>query len=222
MITDDEVMRLFEEADPARAPDTAPVPDAVSDLDTLRSSAAVPAVATVPASITAAHRRGRTVVAAVAAVTVLVLGAVALASRDDESGPPTRATPTTTSLDVHAQAVATAYSALSAQVSSICSAAHARLASELTAAGIDPADPSGSSAGTEAMARVLDETLPELRALVPPDLIRDWWAIAYSRLAQLPTAWRNPSATGAASAAGIIHSVEYEFGLMDCTLGSGR
>ena len=42
MITDDEVMRLFEEADPARAIGTAPVPDAVSYLDTLRSSSVVP------------------------------------------------------------------------------------------------------------------------------------------------------------------------------------
>jgi hypothetical protein len=93
MITDDEVMRLFEEADPARAIDTAPVPDAVSYLDTLRSSSDVPAVETVPASIPAPRPRGRRFVFAVAAVSVLVLGAVALISREDESGTSTRATP---------------------------------------------------------------------------------------------------------------------------------
>jgi hypothetical protein len=228
MITDNEVLRLFEEADPARAPDTAPVTDAVSYLHTLWSSTNLPAVATVPASIPAPRRRARTAVAAVAAVSVLVLGA--LISRDDEPAPPQiGTTPPTTTFDVrrevddlHAQAIATAYSTLSAQVRSICAAAKERHEADVAAAAIDPADPQALSAWSESMARDLEETLPELRALVAPTVIRDLWELTYSRLAQLPTAWRNPNATGAASAAGIIHAVEYEFGLMDCTLGSPR
>jgi hypothetical protein len=37
VITDDEVMRLFERADPARLDDSAPVIDAAGYLDTLRT-----------------------------------------------------------------------------------------------------------------------------------------------------------------------------------------
>jgi hypothetical protein len=215
MITDDEVMRLLEEADPGRAADISPVSDARSYLDTLRSTIDVPAVATVPTSIPPTRRRVRPVVAAVAAVTVLVLGAVALVSRD-ESGPPTRATPPTTSPDSYPANFFAAERAFSVQVKRICSAANDRYMSERAAAGIAA---QMGQAQMELMARVLDETLPQLRALVPPDLIREAWETTYWLLAQLPNAWRNPNAVPGFPA--IIGAIWDEFGVAGCTFDSG-
>jgi len=211
VITDDEVMRLFEEADPARAIDTAPVDDAATYFDALQPPTDVHVVKIGPASTPRTTRRGRTAVAAVAAVTALVVGVVAVAARDDEVPPEVRATTLATDALVPDPDI----NAFQDQLASICRAARERLESEVTEAGIGPQAP----AYGEAMARVLEETLLELGALVPPDRVRDWWERAYGNLARLVDAWRNPDGP----VAEIIHEIERSYGLVEeCTLGSGR
>lgn len=95
MITDDEVMRLFERADPARADDTAPVIDAAGHLDALRtrtSYVTTTAIAPTPAGPTSRHR-WRIVTAAAAAVVLIVGSALMLAARDDATEPGTDEAP---------------------------------------------------------------------------------------------------------------------------------
>jgi hypothetical protein len=93
VITDDEVMRLFERADPARVDDDASVIDVAGYLDALRTrSSTVPIIETTPTPIerTSRHRRPIIIAAAAAAAVVLiVVGAVALATRDDTTEPAT-------------------------------------------------------------------------------------------------------------------------------------
>jgi hypothetical protein len=94
VITDDEVMRLFERADPARVDDDASVIDAAGDLDAVRTrSNNVPIIETTPtpAEPTSRHRRPFIIAAAAAAaaaVVLIVIGAVALATRDDDTTQP--------------------------------------------------------------------------------------------------------------------------------------
>ena len=96
MITDDEVMRLFEEADPARAIGTTAVPDAVSSRRRPTSSSVVP-VSESPRRA----RSGRGLVALAAAAIVVALAVAGIAiSNDDRSRVATTApTPTTTPPD---------------------------------------------------------------------------------------------------------------------------
>jgi hypothetical protein len=71
VITDEEVMRLFERADPARVEDTAPDVDATGYLATLRTrSSNVTLIDTEPASTgpKTGHRRVYITIAAAAAV----------------------------------------------------------------------------------------------------------------------------------------------------------
>ena len=91
MITDDEVMRLFERADPARVNDPAPVIDADGYLDTLRTrSIDVTLTKTPPTpSGPASRHRWRIIAAAAAAVVLIAGGALVLATRDDPADPVT-------------------------------------------------------------------------------------------------------------------------------------
>ena len=86
MITDDEVMRLFERADPARAADDdKPVIDAAGYLATLRTrSSNVTLIDTEPTPTRPPNRHRPLVVTAVAAaaVVVIIVGALVLATRD--------------------------------------------------------------------------------------------------------------------------------------------
>jgi hypothetical protein len=91
VITDDEVMRLFERADPARVKDPAPVIDATGYLDTLRTrSTEVTLIETppTPSGPTSRHR-WRIITAAAAAVVLIAGGALVLATRDDTTEPTT-------------------------------------------------------------------------------------------------------------------------------------
>jgi Immunoglobulin-like domain of bacterial spore germination len=101
VITDDEVMRLFERADPARLDDSAPVIDAAGYLDTLRTrSIDVTLTKTPPAPTGPSSRHRWRIIAAAAAAVVLIAGAaVVLTAR---SSPTDETSPTTapaTSLD---------------------------------------------------------------------------------------------------------------------------
>jgi hypothetical protein len=91
VITDDEVMRLFERADPARVNDRAPVIDAAGDLDTLRTRSIHVTLTETPPRPTGPTSRHRwRIIAAVAAAVVLVAGgALVLAARDDPADPTT-------------------------------------------------------------------------------------------------------------------------------------
>jgi hypothetical protein len=76
VITDDEVMRLFERADPARLDDSAPVIDAAGYLDTLRTrSIDVTLTKTPPAPTGPSSRHRWRIIAAAAAAVVLIAGA---------------------------------------------------------------------------------------------------------------------------------------------------
>jgi hypothetical protein len=57
----------------------------------------------------------------------------------------------------------------SSEVTTVCAAAYERLVAEMAAAGLELGDPADIEAYFQVMARVLDESLPQLRALVPPD-----------------------------------------------------
>jgi hypothetical protein len=91
VITDDEVMRLFERADPARVNDPAPVIDATGYLDTLRTrSIDVTLTETPPTGRGPTSRHRWQVIAAAAAAVVLITGsALVLATRDDPAEPTT-------------------------------------------------------------------------------------------------------------------------------------
>jgi hypothetical protein len=89
VITDDEVLLLFERADPARFADAPPVPDAAGYLDALRTrSINVQLIETdqPPTEPTTPTKRHRwpLIAAAAAAVVLVVAGALVLAGRDDD------------------------------------------------------------------------------------------------------------------------------------------
>ena len=91
MITDDEVLRLFERADPARTGDATPAIDAAGYLDALRTrSSTVDYIDTEPASTEPPTNRRRWLAAAgaAAAVAVIVGGLVLAARPDDRTGVP--------------------------------------------------------------------------------------------------------------------------------------
>ena len=98
MITDDEVMRLFERADPAGVDDVASVSDAAGYLDALRTRSSHVTIIEIPPAPTGPprRRRWRIVTAAAAAVVTIVGGALVLAARDDAREPEPGQTPVAT------------------------------------------------------------------------------------------------------------------------------
>jgi hypothetical protein len=93
VITDDEVMRLFERADPARLDVVAPAIDAAGYLDALRTNCDVPNIETYPAPARPTGRDRWRILAVAAAAGVLIIGsAIALAARDAD-GPGTEEAP---------------------------------------------------------------------------------------------------------------------------------
>jgi hypothetical protein len=90
VITDDEVLMLFERADPARLADARPVPDAAGYLDALRArSINVQLIETdqPPTEPTTPTNRHRwPLIAAAAAVVLVVAGALVFAGRDEDEG----------------------------------------------------------------------------------------------------------------------------------------
>ena len=99
MITDDDVMRIFERADPARVDDRASVLDAAGYLDVLRTrSNDMTIIETAPIP-TQPHGRRRwpAIAAAAAALVLIVVGVLVLAAREDATEPSTPV-PTSTTL----------------------------------------------------------------------------------------------------------------------------
>jgi hypothetical protein len=97
MITDDEVMRLFERADPARFNDAMPVVDAADYLAALRTrSNNMTMIETAPTPTEPTNRNRWPMIAAAAAVVLVVAGALVFATRDDDAEPVVTAVPQTT------------------------------------------------------------------------------------------------------------------------------
>ncbi len=101
MITDDDVMRLFEQADPARADDVEPVDDVTEHLAALRTrSSNVTLIDTEPAPTQPDDRRRWVLLsAAAAAVVAVVVGALLVAGGSDsteQQAPDGTSVPTTT------------------------------------------------------------------------------------------------------------------------------
>jgi hypothetical protein len=86
VITEDEVMRLLERADPARSGYTVPVVDAAGYLATLRTrSTTVTLIDTEPTPTRPnRHHHWPIIAVAAAAVVAIVVGGLALATRDDD------------------------------------------------------------------------------------------------------------------------------------------
>lgn len=123
MITDDEVMRLFERADPARTDDATPLIDATGYLDALRTrSNTMTVIDTRPPSVEPPSRQRWAIIsaAAAAALVLIVVGIVALAADDrtetpiDQPAPVTTVAPTTLAAEQTARAFLDAYGALDA------------------------------------------------------------------------------------------------------------
>jgi hypothetical protein len=89
VITDDEVMRLFERADPARIDHAASVIDAAGYLDALRTRSIEVKLTQVPPTPTRPPTRHRwpIITAAAAAGMLIVAGALVVATRDDTTEP---------------------------------------------------------------------------------------------------------------------------------------
>jgi hypothetical protein len=100
VITEDEVMRVLERADPVRLGDATPPVDAAGYLDALRTRSTTVALIDIepppPVRPPRRHRR-LTITAAIAAAAVVAIlgGALVLAARDDPSEPQIPASPTT-------------------------------------------------------------------------------------------------------------------------------
>ena len=96
MITDDEIMRLFELADPARDDDSARMVDAAGYLDALRTRSYDMTLTEITEAPTKSPRDNRWVLAAIvaAAIVLIVAGALVL-SRDNDQDPVPVAPPTT-------------------------------------------------------------------------------------------------------------------------------
>ncbi len=85
MITDDDVMRLFERADPARRDDNAPAADAAGCIATLRTrSSNVTLIDTEPTMPGPKTGHRWPIIAAAAAVAAILVGALVLVARDDD------------------------------------------------------------------------------------------------------------------------------------------
>jgi hypothetical protein len=104
VITEDEVMRLLERADPARSGHTVPVTDAAGYLAALRTrSTTVTLIDTEPTPTRRPHRHRWPIIAAAAAVVAIVVGGLVLATRDDDPNEQIPAA-TTVALDPDASA----------------------------------------------------------------------------------------------------------------------
>ena len=89
MITDDEVLRLFERADPAHVNDAAPFVEAADYLATLRSRTCdVTIIDTDPTSTPPDSRHRRPIIAAAAAVIAIAGGALVYLVADDDTTEP--------------------------------------------------------------------------------------------------------------------------------------
>jgi hypothetical protein len=97
-MTEDEVMQLLEQADPARRIDPGPTVDAVGYLDALRTrGTTVTLTDTGPtAKPPLGHRRRWPIIAVAAAVVAIVVGGLVLVARDQTSGPHIPAAPPAT------------------------------------------------------------------------------------------------------------------------------
>jgi hypothetical protein len=98
VITEDEVMRLLERADPAHGRDNAPVVEAAGYLDATQArSTNVTLIDTEPSPTRSPKRHRRLIItaAAAAAVVAIIVGALVLAARDG-SEPQIPAAPSTT------------------------------------------------------------------------------------------------------------------------------
>jgi hypothetical protein len=105
VITEDEVMRLLERADPARSGHTVPVDDAAGYLAALRTrSTNVTLIDTEPNPTRRPSRHRWAIIAAAAAVVAIVIGGVVLATRDDD---PNEQIPAATTVALDADASAT-------------------------------------------------------------------------------------------------------------------
>src|SRR5262245_12385178 len=83
--TEDEVMRLLERADPVRERGAAPAVDSASYLDALRTRSNVTTIETTPTPTRRPSRHRRPIlITAAAAVAAIVVGALALTTRDNE------------------------------------------------------------------------------------------------------------------------------------------
>jgi hypothetical protein len=116
VITDDEVMRLFERADPARVDHAAPVIDAAGHLDALRTRSIEVKLTKIPPTLTRPPTRHRwpIITAAAATVVLIVVGALVVATRDDTTEPVSDQTQVASEVSdnpvsVHAEAVATGF-----------------------------------------------------------------------------------------------------------------
>jgi hypothetical protein len=85
VITDDEVMRLLERADPARLDDGVVVDDAAEFLDSMRARTTEVTLTEAASTSAGRHRRSFLVAAAAAAVAVAAGGALVYATRDDRT-----------------------------------------------------------------------------------------------------------------------------------------
>jgi hypothetical protein len=108
VITDDEVLQLFERADPARASDVTPKVDAAGYLDALRTrSTDMTLVENPPRRSDGKPRTPRwLLLSAAAAVVVVVLGTLVVANRDESPAVVTDQTPVATSAPAPAPAAA--------------------------------------------------------------------------------------------------------------------
>jgi ketosteroid isomerase-like protein len=99
VITDDEVMRIFERADPARVDDHAWVLDATGYLDVLRTRSNDMTIIETASIPTQPHGRRRwpAIAVAAAALVLIVVGVLVLAAREDATEPSTPI-PTSTTL----------------------------------------------------------------------------------------------------------------------------
>ena len=99
MITDDEVMRLFERADPARSNDVTPTIDAWGYLDALvtrSNDMTITESETITPTGSTKPPRWSMIALAAAAVVAIVGGGIALASRDEPAQPVTNQPATVT------------------------------------------------------------------------------------------------------------------------------
>jgi hypothetical protein len=109
VITDDDVMRLFERADPARSDDVAPAVDPAGHLAALRtrsSNVTLIDAEPTPARPDNRHRRLLVTMAAAAAVVAVVVGALVLTGRGDSTEPLIPAGTTTPTTDTPASRAA--------------------------------------------------------------------------------------------------------------------
>ena len=97
-MTEDEVIQLLEQADPARRVEPGPTVDAVGYLDALRTrSTTVTLLDTAPTSPPPEHRHHwPIIIVAAAAVVAIVVGGLVIAARHETSGTHIPAAPPTT------------------------------------------------------------------------------------------------------------------------------